>query len=59
MSPTEWRSRGPETKKCGAASAADICSNEISLVINHKAIIGWLDEKRVSRKVFLDVFNRC
>lgn len=49
----------PETEGAGAASVADICGGKISLVINHKAIIGRRDERRVSGKVFLDVFNRC
>lgn len=50
---------GPETERARAVSAADICGCKISLVINHKAIIGWCDERRISGKVFLDVFNRC
>lgn len=48
-----------DRERVRAASAADICACKISLVINHKAIIGWLDERSVSGKVFLDVFNRC
>lgn len=55
-----WRcSPGPETERMRTPSAADICGCKISLVINHKAIIGWWDERHVSGKVFLDVFNRC